>query len=113
MIKLKILLIDDEVDYCMIMKSYLVEKNYEVHVSYTLKDGLAMIEKIRPDILFLDNNLPDGKGWDCVGEIVENNPHMKIYLVSAYYQKNDFVSPSPNVVVWEKPISISTLEAIF
>jgi DNA-binding response OmpR family regulator len=112
MIKLKILIVDDEIDYCMIMKNFFRGKDYEVSVAFTLKEGLALLENIRPDILFLDNNLPDGKGWTHVESIVEKNPHLRIYLVSAHHQKGDFFSPSANVVVWEKPLSMSLLEEV-
>ena len=109
----KVLIIDDEVDYCMIMKSYFQQKQYEVLLAFTLKDGLEMINSIRPDILFLDDNLPDGKGWPHIGSIVEKNPHIKVYLVSAYQHKSDFTSPSSNVIVWEKPLTMSLLNQNF
>ncbi len=110
---LKILIIDDEVDYCTILKSYFLQKEYEVFLAFTLREGLEMINSVRPDILFLDNNLPDGKGWPHVESIVEKNPHIRVYLVSAYQQKSDFSSPSPNVTVWEKPLSLSLLKENF
>ena len=113
MIKLKILIIDDEIDYCSIMKSYFEDKNYEVFLAFTLQEGLAILEKIRHDILFLDNNLPDGPGWQCVDEIVEKYPQIRIYLISAYRQKSDFITTSSNITVWEKPISLSSLNAVF
>lgn len=111
MVKLKILIIDDEIDYCMIMKNFF-RKVYDVSLAFTLREGLALIDSLNPDLLFLDNNLPDGKGWTCVESIVEKNPHLKIYLVSAYHQKGNFSSPSSNVVVWEKPLSLSLLQEI-
>ncbi|HKZ65212.1 MAG TPA: response regulator [Chitinophagaceae bacterium] len=113
MLKLKILLIDDEVDYCLIMKGYFTKKNYDVFIAYNLKEGLQLIDTARPDILFLDNNLPDGQGWAHVGDIVEKNPHLKIFLASAYHQRGDFLSPSPHVTVWEKPLSMTLLNATF
>ena len=113
MIKLKILIIDDEIDYCMIMKSFFRGKNYDVSLAYTLKEGLSLIKNVEPDILFLDNNLPDGKGWTHVESIVENNPQLRVYLVSAYHQRGDYSSPSPNVVVWEKPLSMNLLKEVF
>ncbi len=109
----KILVVDDEVDYCTILKSYFLQKEYEVFLAFTLKEGLDMIDSIRPDILFLDNNLPDGKGWPHVESIVKKNPQIRLYLVSAYRQKSDFSSPSSNVIVWEKPLSLSLLNQNF
>lgn len=113
MLKLKVLLIDDEVDYCLIMKKFFTKKNYEVSVANTLTKGLELLDEFKPDILFLDNNLPDGQGFACVESIVEKNPHLKLYLISAYYKKGDIFYSSPNVMVWEKPISISFLNTAF
>ena len=113
MIKVKILIIDDEIDYCMIMKGYFQSKNYDVYLGFTLKEGLKILNSIQPDILFLDNNLPDGQGWDCVDEIVDGHPSLKIFLISAYRQKSDYLNPASNITVWEKPISISQLNTTF
>ena len=111
--KKKILIIDDEVDFCLIMKGYFSRKNYEVFVAYTLQTGLFLLDENKPDILFLDNNLPDGQGWKYVDPIVEKNPHLEIYLISAHQSKSSFTSPNKNIVVWEKPISMQILNSSF
>ena len=113
MSKSKVLIIDDEVDYCMIMKSYFEKKNYDFYLAFTLHAGLELLKTVQPDILFLDNNLPDGSGWQRLGEIVEKFPQMKIYLISAYQQQKDFKSPSPGIIFWEKPLTLSLLNQHF
>ena len=113
MLKLKVLMIDDEIDYCRILEMFFKKKNYDVLLAFNLTEGLELIVKSKPDILFLDNNLPDGKGWTFVESIVENNPQLKIFLVSAYHQKGDFLPNSPNVTIWEKPISMGLLNEYF
>ena len=97
----------------MIMKSYFIGRNYKVFTAYTLKDGLKLLEEIQPQILLLDNNLPDGKGKEHIPAIVQNFPSLKIYLISAYHQKTDFLEPHENVTVWEKPILLSLLDKTF
>jgi len=113
MTKLKVLMIDDEVDYCQIMKNFFTKRNYDVYISYTLNEGLNLLNSVRPDILFLDNNLPDGQGFTYVDSIVEKNPHLKVYMVSAYYKKSDIFYTSPNITVWEKPLSMQLLNSTF
>ena len=109
----KILIIDDEKDYCMIMKSYFVRKNYDVSLAYNLKEGLKLLDEKHPDILLLDNNLPDGKGKDQIDPIIKKYPAVRIYLISAYHQRSDFIEPRKNVTVWEKPIVLSVLDEAF
>ena len=111
--KKKILIIDDEVDFCLIMKGYFSRKNYEVFAAYNLQNGLFLLDEVKPDILFLDNNLPDGQGWKYVDAIVEKNPHLNIFLISAHQSKSSFTSPNKNIMVWEKPISLQILNSSF
>ena len=39
--KKKVLIIDDEVDFCLIMQFYLSKKNCDVSISHTLHEGLG------------------------------------------------------------------------
>ncbi len=55
----KILIVDDATDFCLIMKNYFVKKGFAVTLASTLKEGMEAIREIKPDILFLNNNLPD------------------------------------------------------
>jgi DNA-binding NtrC family response regulator len=111
--KRKILIIDDEVDFCMIMKGFFSRKNYEVLLAYTLQDGLALFNEQRPEILFLDNNLPDGSGWDSINDIVEIAPQTMAYLISAHRNISPLRHYRDNVIIWEKPISMEMLNKIF
>lgn len=112
MIKVKILIVDDEKDFCLIMKSYFNTKGFEVHLAFTLQDGLNLIKKEKPDILFLDNNLPDGEGWDSTYGILKENPSLKINLISAYKEETNEFNSFSNVHILGKPISIKELEKI-
>ena len=107
-----VLIIDDEQDFCLIMKNYFIKKGYNVHLAYSLSTGLNLLQETCPDILFLDNNLPDGNGWDSVDHIVENFPQLFTYMVSAY-RNNSPGNNSSNIRVWEKPISLEMLNRIF
>ncbi|MEO7982662.1 MAG: response regulator [Bacteroidota bacterium] len=111
--KQKILIVDDETDFCLIMQRFFIEKGYEVSVAYTLNEGLKVLREFRPHILFLDNNLPDGEGWDSIDKIVETIPQIRAYLVSAHRNKSTLKPHGDNIVIWEKPISFSTLNAVF
>ena len=113
--KSKILIVDDESDFCEIMKSYFTRKGYDVLLAGTLHEGMVLLKEKQPDILFLDNNLPDGQGWEAVEEIVEIIPQIRAYLISAH--KNKFPLKNYNtqhkIMVWEKPISMRTLDCVF
>src|ERR1700687_2970504 len=96
------LIIDDETDFCLLMKNYFIRKNYEVHILHTQEEGMRNLEKIKPDIIFLDNNLPDGLGWEKTEFISQHYPNTRINLISAYQYDHSF-SELTSVRIWEKP----------
>lgn len=109
--KKKVLIIDDEVDACLLLKQYFVKKNYEVACAHTLNDGLQMVGSEKPDIVFLDNNLPDGLGWEVYSAILHQDPSIDIHLITAYNNSTiDQKQLDKEVKMWQKPISFKKLD---
>ena len=108
--KKKVLIIDDEVDFCLLMQFYLSKKNCDVSISHTLEDGLDNAQNNMPDIIILDNNLPDGLGWPAAKNILESIPDVHLFLISANKPSNrpEFMNPHFHIV--EKPISIRQID---
>lgn len=111
--KKKILIIDDEVDFCLLLQAFYLRKGFEVFLSHTLKDGLHNIRTLEPDVIFLDNNLPDGLGWNVASYIQHNYPSAKLTLISAYESELPELQESSNVKVLEKPLNLETLDAYY
>ena len=107
----KVLIIDDEIDLCILLKNFLTRRHHEVVVSHKLSDGLREALDFYPDIIFLDNNLPDSQGWTQAGYLLETLPKADIFLISAY----KFIPSIPNdprLTVIEKPLSLKTIEKL-
>ncbi|WEK33470.1 MAG: response regulator [Candidatus Pseudobacter hemicellulosilyticus] len=102
----KILIIDDEPDLCLLLKAYFSKKDYEVHVRHTLREGVSEMQALQPDILFLDNNLPDGIGWMQVESFIKHNPGLRLYLMSGFQPSFQDI-PGINYRVLTKPISFA------
>lgn len=109
----KVLIIDDETDLCLLLKDYFDRKNYEVTMSHTLTDGKTLMQSLQPEILFLDNNLPDEEGWQHAPEIATEYPDTYIVLVSAYHPDEPNMPDPSKFRVIEKPISFSDLDKQF
>lgn len=101
---------DDEIDLCLLLKSYFLRKDYEVFLSHTLEDGLAQLKLLAPDILFLDNNLPDAEGWLSAGIIAKEYPKMYMVLISAFHPPLPEMPENAHYQLIEKPISINDLD---
>jgi DNA-binding NarL/FixJ family response regulator len=54
-----------------------------VEVATTCADGLAAVGRHNPDVLLLDQRLPDGLGTDVLPSLLDRCPSMKVLLVTA------------------------------
>lgn len=106
-----VLIIDDELDSCLLWKSFLTQMHFRVFTALTLRHGLELAEAIKPGIIFLDNNLPDGLGWEHLDEFRTMLPECKINLVSAYHFDHSRWLRE-NVQVFEKPITLSNIRSL-
>lgn len=109
----KVLIIDDEVDLCVLMRQYFLRKDYEVYIANTLNDGMHRLNEILPDYLFIDYNLPDGLGWDKLPELYERHPNIQYHLISAFRPNIPMDIDGAKLTVWEKPISLKALDHFF
>ncbi|OLY93689.1 Response regulator receiver domain-containing protein [Cnuella takakiae] len=109
----KVLIIDDEVDLCLLMRQYFLRKNYEVYISHTLQDGMKRLHETIPDYLLIDYNLPDGLGWDKLPEMYAQYPNIQYHLISAFRPTMPNELDGAKLTIWEKPISLKALDNFF
>jgi DNA-binding response OmpR family regulator len=106
-----VLIIDDEMDSCIIWKAFLSQLKFQVYTACTLHEGLELVEKLQPTFIFLDNNLPDGLGWDHLDNIRDIAPSSKIHLVSAYQFDTERWS-KVNVNIVPKPFNMAHIRSL-
>jgi DNA-binding response OmpR family regulator len=108
----QILIIDDEMEVCILLEHYLTKKNKKILFSTNLSDGIDKFKQIKPDLLILDHNLPDGFGIEKISTFKSLNPSLIIVITSAMSNlKNEALEMGANYFI-EKPISFSTLNEI-
>ena len=88
----KILVIDDERDFQILMQSFFTPDGHKVFVAGNIKDGLKLLDEEHPDVIFLDNNLPDGLGWESTEFIREKYPEVDLNLISGDHVAKTFNS---------------------
>lgn len=81
--KISIVIIDDEVDLCFLLSGMLKVQGFAVNSFYTLASGLQGVKELQPDWVVIDNNLPDGLGWDRVNDIIDAIPNVNVIKISA------------------------------
>ena len=77
-----ILLIEDNGEMCLLLNLILNDKNVHVEHVKNLSDAEAFLQKTQPDLVLLDNRLPDGFGLDFISYIKANYPAIKIIMIS-------------------------------
>lgn len=86
---LKALIIDDEIDICFLLSGILRQKNIAANYVNNLADAVVELKNIHPELVFLDNHLPDGLGIDFVEHIKTYYPASKIVMITAYDSSGD------------------------
>jgi len=62
----KLMIIEDEIELANNIASTLQKKlkNTDIYLVHTLNDSFNILKKVKPDIVIIDINLPDGRGTD-------------------------------------------------
>jgi len=112
MSKPSVLIVDDELEVCLLLQNYLTRKDNVVNYCNTLKEGLLKSGEIKPNVLILDHNMPDGYGIDTIPRFRELNEDLRIIVISAMSNlKEEAISKGADYFL-EKPIKLSTLNTI-
>jgi DNA-binding NtrC family response regulator len=80
----KALIVEDEGDMCLLLNIMLNAKEVELDHVKNLSAALEYLQKEQPQVVLLDNKLPDGFGVDIISFIKKNNPDTKIIMMSGY-----------------------------
>jgi two-component system, OmpR family, response regulator len=77
-----VLLIEDEGEMCLLLNLILDHEGLTVEHVKTLSAADAYLEKKLPALILLDNRLPDGYGFDYIGQLKKRYPWIKIIAIS-------------------------------
>jgi len=80
----KVLIIEDEGDMCLLLNILLNGKEMELDHVKNLAAAEEYLQQQQPNVVLLDNKLPDGFGVDFISFIKKNYPAVKIIMISGY-----------------------------
>jgi CheY-like chemotaxis protein/anti-sigma regulatory factor (Ser/Thr protein kinase) len=67
-----VLVVDDDPIVCELLQNYLSELGYSVASAANGTEGIKLAEKLRPDAIILDVNMPDMNGWEILARLKNN-----------------------------------------
>ena len=80
----KILLIEDDVSFCLMMKTFLTKKGFEVFNAFSFKEATVILKDQQLDLVLTDVRLPDSDGIEILKYIKEVNPDIQVILMTGY-----------------------------
>lgn len=83
------MIVEDEKDLCYLLELILKQQNLSTKCANSLHEARATLPNVNPNILFLDNHLPDGSGVEFIHHIKETHPEVKVVMITAYDTPDD------------------------
>ncbi len=79
-----ILIIDDDVDLCLLLSRFLNKNGYESEVAHTGAKGIALYQEKNFDIVICDYRLGDMEGKDVVSAVKKINQQVIVLVITGY-----------------------------
>jgi len=105
----KALVVDDEIDICLMITKHLQNLNFETQYVLTVKEAYLKLLSSQYDVIFLDLNLTDGSGFDVIHYKNKLNSHAKIVVISAYDSDSNKALQAGANFFLAKPFAIKSL----
>ncbi len=79
--KKRILVVDDEPDFCSIVQGQLEKEGFEVDVAYNGVEGIEKVHANPPDAIVLDVMMPEKDGYEMCAELKDDEKCCDIPIV--------------------------------
>ena len=87
----KILIVDDEKNQRLLLRKLLEREGYSVIEAENGEEAIRKTREEEPEIILLDQKLPDIQGIEILTNIKEINPLIPVIIITAYGEIKDAV----------------------
>lgn len=108
----KLLIIDDELALCDVLKAFFLKRGYHVFIATSGKEGLTIVEKEQPHIVLLDIIMPGSLGTGVLQAIRKIAPQVKVIMLTGVSNESVIRQAKEHGAVGyvTKPFSLEDLE---
>ena len=82
--KKKVLIVEDEGDMCLLLNIILTDEDTQLEHVKSLAGATTYLQTHEPDLVLLDNKLPDGFGVDFIKIVKKLSPLSKIIMLTGF-----------------------------
>lgn len=80
----KILLVDDDTTFCLMLKTWLTKKSFQVEEAFSCREAIAKLKGTKYDVVLTDLRLPDEDGIFLLKHIKSTIPETQVILMTGY-----------------------------
>ena len=80
----KLLIVDDDIDLCLLLNLYLTRKGFKVSEAHSSKEALSFIQYNPPDLVVCDIRLKDMDGISLMKIVMNNSQDIPFVFITAY-----------------------------
>lgn len=84
---LRVLFVEDEENIARLLKEAIGDSFYSFTIAKDGKDGIEMFEKISPDIVITDINMPKMSGLEMATRLKDINRNIPVIILSAFSER--------------------------
>jgi len=108
----QILVIDDDIASCRMLEMHFGRQDYKVHLAHSVEEGLALGNKISPDVIILDIRMPGQSGLEGLPQFKQLYKNSRVIMITAFHDMGTTIQAMQNGAddYIHKPIDIDELD---
>lgn len=82
--KPRLLLVDDDETYCMVLKPALEKRDFEVFVAHDVDGGIKLAEQYEPEYAIIDLRIGQESGLELVEKLIAQDDNTQIIVLTGF-----------------------------
>ncbi len=110
----QVLILDDDRFFCHLVRDELGRAGLDAVAEHTLAGARETARKLHPDVVLLDNQLPDGDGLTLIPDLLRANEDAKVILITGFPSFDNAVDALRDGVhdYLTKPVDLEKLRTV-
>lgn len=80
----KILVVDDNITICLMLRSWLLKHNYEVDTASSVAEAIEKVKKYPYDLILSDIIMPEDDGFSLLGWVQKYDSYIQVIMMTSF-----------------------------